>query len=267
MAHNDGQSSASSEARDEGMAEALRALNALCHDSEAGYRKAAEDADKEDLKFEFEELAEQRAKMAEALDKILRELGIEPAAAGTLAGSAHRAFLDLRSKLQRGNPKAVFAEIARGEGTFESAIDKALEFPMPQNLRRQLQGHHRTIRQARDYYTALARRMRSLHGGSRLAPVRQFGSRIGQHPLTAVAVVAASALALGAIAQLSHRERPSSRLLDLRRMRNIDPRELRKIERRAHRGLGNIDPRDLRKIERRAHRGLEKLTKHFGGYR
>lgn len=266
MAQNDERGSASSQARDEGLAAALRALSALCHDSEAGYRKAAEDAHNEDLTFEFEELAEQRAKIAEALDKILRDLGIEPESSGTLAGAAHRAFLDLRSKLQRGNPKAVFAEIARGEGTFESAIDKALEFPMPQNLRRQLQGHHRTIRQARDYYTALARRMRSLHSGDRLAPVRQFGSRITHRPLTAVAVVAASALALGAIAQLSQRGRPLH-VLDPRRIRNIDPRELRKIERRTHRGLGNIDTRELRKIERRAHRGLEKLTRHFGGYR
>jgi uncharacterized protein (TIGR02284 family) len=247
MAHNDGQSSASSEARDEGLAAALRALSALCHDSEAGYRKAAEDSENEDLKFEFEELAGERAKMADSLDKALGELGIEPASSGTSLGAAHRALLDLRTMLRRGNPKVIFTEIARGEGTFEKALDKALEFPMPQNLKRQLQGHHRAIRQARDYYTALAKRMRSLHGGGRLAPFRQLGSRITHRPLTAVAVVAASALALGAIAQLSHRERPA-RLLDHRRIRNIDPRELRDIERRAH-------------------RGLEKLTRHFGGYR
>jgi uncharacterized protein (TIGR02284 family) len=244
---SNGQSRASSEDDDEGLATALRALSALCHDSEAGYRKAAQDTDNEDLKFEFEELAEGRAKMADSLDKTLSELGIEPASGGTSVGAAHRAFLELRSKLQHGNPKAIFTEIARGEGTFEDAFDKTLKFAMPQNLRRQLQGQHRAIRQARDYYTALAGRVGSPRSGRRLASVRQLGSRITHRPLTAVAVVAATALALGAIAQLTHRDRPS-RLLDHRRIRDIDAR-------------------DLRDLEKRAHRGLQKLTKHFGGYR
>lgn len=247
MAHNNGQSRASSEGPDEGLAAALRALSALCRDSEAGYRKAAQDADDENLKFEFEELAQERTKMADSLATILSDLGIEPASAGTPLGAAHRALLELRSKLHRGNPKVILAEIARGEGTFEEAFDKALEFAMPQNLRRQLQTQHRTVRQARDYYTALAGRIRSLPSGRRLAPVRQLGSRIAHRPLTAVAVVAASALALGAIAQLSHRDR-TSRLLDYRRIRDIDPRDLRGLEKRARRGLG-------------------KLSRHFGGYR
>lgn len=235
MAHDNGQKAASPEGQDEGLTVALRALSALSHDSEAGYRKAAEDTENEDLKFEFEELAQGRAKMAEEIDKTLSELGIEPASAGSSIGAAHRAFLELRAKLQRGNPKAIFAEIARGESTFEKALDEALKFEMPQNLRRQLQGQHRTIRQARDYYTALVRRVGSMRS-----------ARISQRPLTAVAVVAASALALGAIAQLAYRDRPS-RLLDYRR-------------------IWDIDPRDLRGLERRARRGLEKL-KHFGGHR
>lgn len=247
MAHNNGQHAASPAGGDEGLAAALRDLSALCHDSEAGYRKAAEDTDNQDLKFEFEELAGGRAKMAEALDKTLKEQDIEPAPGGTSIGAAHRAFLELRSKLQRGNPKAIFAEIARGEATFEQAFDEALKFEMPKTLRRQLQGQHRTIRQARDYYTALARRAGSLRSGTRLAPVRQLGVRISHRPLTAVAVVAASALALGAIARLTHRDGPS-RLLDHRRIRDIDT---------GH----------LRGLEKRARRGLDKFTKRFGGYR
>lgn len=247
MAHNNGQGSVSGEGVDKGLEAALRALSALCHDSEAGYRQAADDTDNEDLKFEFEELAEDRAKMVQPLDRSLSELGIEPASGGTSVGAAHRAFLELRSKLQGGSPKAIFTEISRGEGTFEKALDQAMKFDMPQTLRRQLQGQHRTIRQARDYYTALARRVGSLQGDSRLAPVRQLGSRLTRRPLAAVAVVAASALALGALAQLAYRDRPA-RLLDHRRIRDIDPR-------------------DLRGLEKRAQRGFEKLTKHFGGYR
>lgn len=247
MRNDDRQKVALPKGQDDGLAAALRALSALSHDSEAGYREAAKDTDNEDLKFEFEELAEGRAKMADSLDQTLSQLGIEPAADGTSIGAAHRAFLELRSKLERGSPRAIFAEIARGEGTFEEAFDTALKFEMPQAMRRQLQGQHRAIRQARDYYTALARRVGSLRSGRRFAPIRQLGSRVAHRPLTAVAVVAASALALGAIAQLSNRDRPL-RLPDYRRVRDIAPR-------------------DLRGLEKRARRGLEKLTKQFGGYR
>jgi uncharacterized protein (TIGR02284 family) len=174
----------------QGAIEALGNLNALCHDSVRGYRRAAEDSRDQFMRDEFERLADERREMARELDRCMRELGEDPEQ-GTGPGKAHRLWLDVKACFTGGGREAIVREVVRGESTLEEAYDVALRAGLPQSAREVVARQHKSVRQARD-------RFRDMLPDSSV-DMNRIGKRINQAISSRPLLYTVGAVALGAV--------------------------------------------------------------------
>jgi uncharacterized protein (TIGR02284 family) len=115
---------------------ALTNLVQILHDGQEGFRKASEGVKDPQLKELFSRFSLQRAQFAGELDTQLLSLGAEdPHKEGTtVAGKAHRVWIDLKAALTGNDAHAVLAEAERGEDAAVKAYDDALseaDLPAP----------------------------------------------------------------------------------------------------------------------------------------
>lgn len=107
----------------------IKTLNNLIEttlDSADGYAEAAKDARSEPLVSLFRERADERRQVASTLQQRVRMLGGDPADNGTMAASAHRMFVNLRTSLTSNDNKAVVDEVERGEDHLKSKFEHAM---------------------------------------------------------------------------------------------------------------------------------------------
>ncbi|KQX19395.1 DUF2383 domain-containing protein [Sphingomonas sp. Root720] len=138
-------------------------------DSVAGYTHVGERAHGFGLYAYCEHQAIERGKHARALDRLIREHGWHGDAGGTLLGSAHRLFIDLKLAISHGE-EAVLRELHRGEAFLLDKIEAALAGA---RLDRALAEALRRIAQAvREAVAELASRLRLVTGwdGARPSP-------------------------------------------------------------------------------------------------
>jgi uncharacterized protein (TIGR02284 family) len=109
--------------------DAVSTLNSLietCKDGEKGFREAAEGLKSADLKTRFLQYSRERAQMAAELQAEVRRLGGDPDKSGSMSGSLHRGWIDLKAALTGNDDHAIVAEAERGEdvakGVYESAL-------------------------------------------------------------------------------------------------------------------------------------------------
>lgn len=95
-------------------------------DSAEGYSEAAKDAENPTFKNLFSQWAQERQNVAQELQSEVRVLGGEPETAGSLLGSAHRVFLNIRDSLSKGD-KGVVAEVERGEDYIKAKYEAAMD--------------------------------------------------------------------------------------------------------------------------------------------
>lgn len=95
------------------------------HDGQAGYAKAAELTDSEDLKKFFLDNSFQREEFATELGKLLAQAGREVQESGSLSGKLHQNWMTLVSKFSAGED-GLLAECQRGEETALGEYDEAL---------------------------------------------------------------------------------------------------------------------------------------------
>lgn len=126
-------------------------------DGERGFRTCAEGVTSPRLKTVFETAARRCDEGAAELEAKTRSLGGGPAASGTVGGSLHRAWTDIKSSITGMDEHAVLAECERGEDVAKSAYEAALEEDLPPDVkeivRRQYQGvtaNHDRIRDLRN---------------------------------------------------------------------------------------------------------------------
>ena len=131
----------------------LNDLIETCKDGEEGFRTCAEDIKSPDLKSMFTAAAQRCAQAAGELQVEVQRLGGKPEKSGSLAGSAHRRWVDIKSAIMGKDDAAVLAECERGEDVAKSSYQKALEKDLPPDVRgivqRQYQGvleHHDMVR-------------------------------------------------------------------------------------------------------------------------
>lgn len=106
------------EAREDSHKETVNLLQGILeknYDAEKGYKKAMTDAENPALKNFLQAQALQRSNFATAIDKELRDLGEEPKESGSITGSLHRAWIDIKSSLAGNDDEAVLEEVIRGE--------------------------------------------------------------------------------------------------------------------------------------------------------
>lgn len=136
----------------------LNDLIEILRDGQHGYKTAAEDAKAPELAQLFSRYSAQRAEFVSQLQTRLLSLGAEPEKSGSVTGSMHRTWIDLKSALSKNEPHAVLAEAERGEDAAVDAFKKALDsndldLPTRDILTRQyqeVQAAHDRVRDLRD---------------------------------------------------------------------------------------------------------------------
>ncbi|MCA9198269.1 MAG: PA2169 family four-helix-bundle protein [Planctomycetales bacterium] len=96
-------------------------------DSKDGFREAAEEIDDNRVATLFRELADQRSKLATELQSHVAWNGKRPENDGSFAASVHRTWIDLRAKLNGGDPYVILIEAERGEDHIKHAYEDVLK--------------------------------------------------------------------------------------------------------------------------------------------
>jgi uncharacterized protein (TIGR02284 family) len=105
----------------------LKDLIETCKDGQHGFRTAAEDAKDAELARVFTEFSSQRTTFIGELQDRVRSLGGNPDESGSVSGSLHRGWIDLKSAMSSNEPHAVLAECERGEDAAVKSYREALE--------------------------------------------------------------------------------------------------------------------------------------------
>ncbi len=107
--------------------EVLNDLTETLKDGQHGFQTAAKDVKAPELAQIFQRYATQRAEFASKLQAHVVALGADVEKSGSIAGSVHRGWINLKSALSSNEPQAVLEEAERGEDVAVAAYRKALE--------------------------------------------------------------------------------------------------------------------------------------------
>ena len=105
----------------------LNSLIETCKDGELGFKTAADGLQSADVKAKFLEYSRQRAEMARELQAEVRRLGGDPEKSGSMSGTMHRGWLDIKSAVTGKDDHAIIAEAERGEDVAKAAYENALK--------------------------------------------------------------------------------------------------------------------------------------------
>ena len=128
-------------------------------DSYNGYHESAEEMDDAKLTSLFKEIGDQRSAMASALQNVVEFNGEDAEDDGSVAAKTHRIWINIRAKLNGGDPYVVLAEAERGEDHIKAAYEDVLKetagSAMNDVLTQQyavVKAQHDKIRDLRDAY-------------------------------------------------------------------------------------------------------------------
>ena len=113
----------------------LNNLLEISRDGKQGFHACAEGVESPNLKAMFESAARRCAGGAAELEAQIRSLGGEPAKGGSISGSMHRAWTNIKSTITGMSEHAVLAECERGEDAAKAAYEAALQKSLPANVR------------------------------------------------------------------------------------------------------------------------------------
>lgn len=130
--------------------ERLNGLIELNRDAEAGFALAADRAVSPKLKQLFDHLRQQRTGFAEALAALVEQMGGEPARRGTLAGGAHRKWMELREILAPNGDRALVHECEGAEDASVAAYRLGLDAGLPVETHELLEYQARQIFSSHD---------------------------------------------------------------------------------------------------------------------
>ncbi|MES2938355.1 MAG: PA2169 family four-helix-bundle protein [Pseudomonadota bacterium] len=135
----------------------LQDLVECSKDGEYGFRACAEQAKRPDLKSTLLQRADDCRNGAQELNNLIRQLGGKTEDGGSAMGAMHRGWVSVKSTLTSYDDKAVLEEAERGEDNAKARYRKALQKPLPDNVRqvveRQMQGverNHDQVKMLRD---------------------------------------------------------------------------------------------------------------------
>jgi uncharacterized protein (TIGR02284 family) len=145
---------------------AISILNNLietCKDGELGFKTAAEGLKRADIKAKFLEYSRQRGEMVRELQSEVRRLGGDPETSGSMSGSLHRGWLDIKSVVTGKDDHAIVAEAERGEDVAKSVYENALKETLPGPAQTLVQQQAGKVRQAHDDVRDLRDREKVAH--------------------------------------------------------------------------------------------------------
>lgn len=148
--------------------ESIDLLNDLIEtskDGQKGFETSAEDLKNPLLITYFKTRAADCATAVRELQAEVRALGGDPEQSSSVAGTLHRAWVDLKSLVTGKSDKAILEEVERGEdhalADYKKALEKAREKALPVNvvtlIQKQLDGaqaNHDKVKLLRDQVRA-----------------------------------------------------------------------------------------------------------------
>ncbi|MBE9602248.1 PA2169 family four-helix-bundle protein [Pedobacter sp. MC2016-24] len=107
----------------------LNELVEINNDRIAGFEKAVADINDEniDLKAVFLEYSSQSRKFSQELVALVAGLGEEPETGNSVAGTLHRAWIDVKALFGGSDRESILNEAERGEDAIKAAYRMALE--------------------------------------------------------------------------------------------------------------------------------------------
>ncbi len=132
---------------------AIATLNNLietCKDGQKGFTTAAEGVKDPSVKAAFLEFASQRGQMVRELQDEVRGLGGDPEKSGSMAGSLHRGWINIKSTVTGMDEHKVIAEAERGEDVAKGVYEAALKEPLPAQVLALVQRQAAKVRAAHD---------------------------------------------------------------------------------------------------------------------
>lgn len=152
----------------------LNDLIETCKDAEQGFRDAADAVARQDLRELFNEYARQRSQFASELQNQVIRLGGDPEKTGSVSGSFHRGWINLKAAITGKDEHAILSEAERGEDAAVKNYQEALAQDLPDDLRSVVEKQYRQVLDAHN-------KIRSLRDGANPADSRQrapIGDRV-----------------------------------------------------------------------------------------
>ena len=134
--------------------QSISTLNSLIEtlkDGQEGFKQAADGVVDLQLKSLFNEYSRQRARFANALQTQAQSLGeSKPERSSSAEGALHRAWINLKSAVTRGNDHAILSECERGEDSAVKEYEKALNDDFSPSLREIVSSQYSEVKNAHD---------------------------------------------------------------------------------------------------------------------
>lgn len=96
-------------------------------DSYNGFHEAAEELDDAQLSALFKKMGDERSAMASELQQHVEFNGKEAEDDGSVAAKTHRIWINIRGKLNGGDPHVILIEAERGEDHIKEAYEEVLK--------------------------------------------------------------------------------------------------------------------------------------------
>lgn len=131
-------------------------------DGEEGFKTAASGVKDAQLEELFRNYAQQRARFVEELQLAVRRLGGDPGTRGSIAGTLHRAWMNIKSAVLGQSDDAIVREAERGEDVAVKAFQSALEAELPVDVRAVVERQFLQVKEAHDRISALEKQLEPL---------------------------------------------------------------------------------------------------------
>lgn len=95
--------------------DALQNLLQKTYDAKAGYKQVMTKAENEPLKNWLQKKATHRSRFANELDARIRSFNETPISEGSVLGSTHRTWIDIKAAMSSNTDEAILEECIRGE--------------------------------------------------------------------------------------------------------------------------------------------------------
>lgn len=109
----------------------LNELIETCKDGEYGFKTAADGLEDPEIKSQFQQYSRQRGQMARELEAEVRRLGGDSEKAGSVAGAAHRGWINIKSVVTGKDDGSIVSEAERGEDAAKRMYKDALNEILP----------------------------------------------------------------------------------------------------------------------------------------
>jgi uncharacterized protein (TIGR02284 family) len=130
-------------------------------DGENGFRACADGVKDTQLKSIFEEAARRCAQGAAELAGKVRALGGSPESSGSVSGSLHRGWVNIKSTVTGMDDAAILAECERGEDVAKKSYENALKKDLPAEIRSTVERQYQGVRENHDRVRNLRNMARS----------------------------------------------------------------------------------------------------------